>query len=297
MSPLQAWLLAARPRTLPAAAAPVCISIGLAVSAEFQHFHAALLCLLFALSVQILANFANDYWDFIRGADTAERIGPARAVASGWISPDAMRRAIYVTAISAFAIGLGILMIGEWWYLLIGLLCIICAVAYTGGPYPLAYLGLGDIFVMIFFGWVATIFSFHAQTGAFHYPGFRGLVFCCATVIGGLSIILLAINNYRDVETDRIALKRTLAVRFGRRFVLWECRFFLVLAALFPIVLALWLQSFWPLMVGVLWPWIFQIYRDMPKADSPEQFQQLLAGAGKLLGVYGILLGSLLSLI
>lgn len=297
MNSLKAWLLAARPRTLPAAAAPVWIATGLAISAGFYQFTAALLCLLFALSVQILANFANDYWDFINGADTAERIGPARAVASGWISPSAMLRAIYITAIIAFIFGLGILFYGEWWYLLVGLLCIACAIAYTGGPFPLAYLGLGDIFVMLFFGWVATIFSYHVQTGVFTYPGAGLLLFFSATIIGGLSVILLAINNYRDADTDRIANKRTLAVRFGRDFVMWECRLFLGLAAIFPIILALWMMNFWLMLAGVLWPWMYQIHKDLPRASSRQQFQILLASSGKLLGFYGILLGCLLSLL
>ncbi len=291
------WVLAARPRTLPAAAAPVIAASAWAAYVESFQWLPALLCLLFAFAVQILANYANDYYDFLKGADTPERMGPARAVASGWIRPESMKRALFVNAAVAFVLGLGLLAFGDWWFLLIGVLCLLCAVAYTGGPYPLAYLGLGDVFVMLFFGWVATSLTYYVQVGHFLVPlpaageGLEAAVlWITGTVIGGLAVLLLAINNYRDVETDRTAGKGTLAVRLGKDFVLWECRSFLLLAMVFPFGLAAWLDSLLPLLLLSLAPPAARIVWGLPKARSREDFDIQLATAGGLLARYGLFL-------
>lgn len=296
-SEIKHWILAARPRTLPAAAAPVIAASAWAAHAESFLWLPALLCLLFAFAVQILANFANDYYDFIKGADTAERMGPARAVASGWIAPESMKRALYLNAAVAFGLGLGLLAFGEWWFLLVGVLCLLCAVAYTGGPFPLAYLGLGDLFVMLFFGWVATALTFYVQVGGFRVPLNgddalleQSMIWMTGTAVGGLAVLLLAINNYRDAETDRAADKRTLVVRFGKGFVLLECRFFLLIAMLFPVGLAYWLHSWLPLLLLSLAFPAARIAWGLPLARTREDFGSQLAIAGGLLARYGAFL-------
>src|SRR4051812_44841027 len=146
----QIWIGAARPRTLPAAFAPVLV--GSALAWHDAHFSAAAaaLCLGFALLVQIGTNFANDYYDFLRGADSVTRVGPRRAVAAGLISPATMKRAMTAVFVSAFVIGLGLVAWGGPWLIAIGVASILCGIAYTGGPWPLAYHGLGDVFVFIF---------------------------------------------------------------------------------------------------------------------------------------------------
>lgn len=293
-SHIRHWVLAARPRTLPAAAAPVIAGSAWAGHAGVFQLLPALICLLFAFAVQILANYANDYYDYLKGADTEDRIGPARAVASGWITSQQMRRALFINAAVAFALGLGLLAYGDWWFLLIGVLCLLCAVAYTGGPFPLAYLGLGDVFVMIFFGWVATSLTYYVQAGQFTVPVNQGgevvgnwLIWITGSVIGGLAVLLLAINNYRDADTDRLANKRTLAVRFGREFVLWECRFFILLALAFPVALAYWLDSWLPLLLLTLIPPAARIALGLPHARTREDYAGQLATAGGLLARYG----------
>lgn len=235
--PLKYWLLAARPKTLPAAAVPVVLAGALA--GEVADFDPVpfLLCLLFSLLIQIGTNFANDYFDFVKGADTDERIGPARAVASGWIAPSAMQRATAAVFALAFMVGLGLLPYGGWWLIVVGVLSVACGYAYTGGPYPLGYNGLGDIFVLIFFGGVAVMVSFYLQAGAawiqwwFHAA-------LLAWAAGALATAILVVNNRRDWSTDKKVGKRTLAVRFGPRFVEWEYAVLVLGAQLAP--LGLW---------------------------------------------------------
>lgn len=210
MSP---WILAARPKTLPAAVMPVVLGTALADRTGSFDAIPALLCLLFALLIQIATNYANDYYDGIKGTDTEKRLGPQRAVATGLVTPAQMKRATAVVLTLAFLVGLALIPFGGWWLLGVGLASLICAVAYTGGPYPLGYHGWGDVFVVLFFGLIAVGFTFYVQTG----------YFANAAWLGGLGMGLvinniLIVNNYRDVEEDRAAGKKTIVVRFGRNF-------------------------------------------------------------------------------
>jgi 1,4-dihydroxy-2-naphthoate polyprenyltransferase len=207
------WWEAARPRTLPAAVAPVLVASGLAWHDGLFHATAAVTCLAFALLIQVGTNYANDYFDFQKGADTAERVGPRRAVAAGLIAPATMKRAMILVFVVAFLVGLSLLRFGGWPLLIIGLTSIICGVIYTGGPYPLAYHGWGDVFVFIFFGLVAVGATYYVQTGVVSAAAWAGGI-----GMGGLSANILVVNNYRDMETDRKAGKRTLVVRWGRGF-------------------------------------------------------------------------------
>lgn len=206
------WLEAARPKTLPAAIAPVLIASAAAFHAGSLKPVPAGICLLFALLIQIGTNFANDYLDGIKGTDTDARIGPRRAVASGLIPPNLMKRATIVTLMIGFCLGLGLIPFGGWWLLLIGVASVACAWLYTGGPYPLAYNGLGDIFVVLFFGLIAVSCSYYVQVGHVTWEVLL-LGFAC----GLLTNNILVVNNYRDLEEDKRAGKRTLVVYLGRR--------------------------------------------------------------------------------
>ncbi|MFH1497048.1 MAG: 1,4-dihydroxy-2-naphthoate octaprenyltransferase [Verrucomicrobiota bacterium] len=166
MTTARIWFEATRPRTLPAAVAPVLVGTALAIRADSFVAPAALACLGFALLIQIGTNFANDYYDFIKGADTAERVGPRRAVASGLVKPGTMKLVTAITFAVAFLVGLSLLPYGGWPLLAIGVASVICGYAYTGGPYPLGYNGLGDLFVFIFFGLIAVGATAYVQTGA-----------------------------------------------------------------------------------------------------------------------------------
>lgn len=234
------WLLAARPKTLLAALSPVAIGTQLAVVDGDFHLLAMLATLLCAISIQVGTNFCNDYCDFHQGADTESRKGPARAVQSGLISP----RAMLIATIIAFAVTGGsawlLYLRAGWPFLLLGALSIFLGVAYTAGRFSLAYLGIADPFVLIFFGPVAVAGTQYIQT----------LQFDEATILAGLgpgliSTGLLVVNNLRDIDEDRIANKRTLAVRFGATFSRYQYATCMMGAAAVPAVFAI-SQGSWP---------------------------------------------------
>lgn len=220
-NPCLPWIRAARPKTLPAAAIPVFTGGALAHAGHAFAWVPWSLCLLFALLIQIGTNYANDYYDFLKGADDERRIGPQRAVAAGWIRPERMRLGMWITFVLAFLSGLALIPFGGWMLLLVGVVSVLCGIAYTGGPYPLGYNGLGDVFVFIFFGWVATLFTHYVQAGTFvvELAGSSGShwAWVAGIVPGALATNLLVVNNVRDEPLDREAGKRTLAVRYGRR--------------------------------------------------------------------------------
>jgi 1,4-dihydroxy-2-naphthoate octaprenyltransferase len=211
-SALRAWVLAARPRTLPAAIAPVCVGTALAVVAAPPRLDLIVACLAVALLLQVAANFANDLFDFEHGADTEARLGPPRAVQQGWIPASRMRQAVAVTLGVALLPGLWLVAEGGWPFAIAGALAIAAALAYTGGPLPLGYVGGGEVAVFTFFGVVAVCGSQWLQSG-----GFSGVALAASIAPGALASAILVVNNLRDIATDRIAGKRTLAVRFGAR--------------------------------------------------------------------------------
>jgi 1,4-dihydroxy-2-naphthoate octaprenyltransferase len=194
----------------------------------------ALAALVGALLLQIGANFANDVFDFEKGADTAERIGPTRAVQAGLITPKAMRGGMAVVFLLALALGAYLTSVAGPLILAIGIASILSAIAYTGGPYPLGYHGLGDVFVLIFFGFVAVGGTALVQLG--RVPE---LALFAALPVGSLATAILVVNNLRDIETDRRAGKRTLAARFGERFALGEYALLLAVAYVVPVLLFL----------------------------------------------------------
>jgi 1,4-dihydroxy-2-naphthoate polyprenyltransferase len=206
---LSEWLEGARPRTLPAAVAPVLAGTGVAVHEGSPVWWKAGLALLVALALQVGVNFANDYSDGVRGTDD-DRVGPLRLVGSGAASPQDVRAAALVSLGLAAGFGLVLAVTTAWWLVVVGLLCLLAAWTYTGGHRPYGYLGLGEVMVFVFFGLVAVLGTTYVQTGTFPAPAWYA-----AVGVGALACAILVANNLRDVPTDREAGKRTLAVRLG----------------------------------------------------------------------------------
>lgn len=277
MSPFSHWILAARPKTLWAGLCPVVIGLVLSFQAPTFHWLTAALTLAAALLIQIGTNFANDYFDFKKGADSETRVGPTRATQSGLISETAMKRAFMGTFMLAFLCGIYLMIRGGWPIIMIGIVSIICGYLYTGGPYPIGYLGLGDIFVLIFFGPVAVGGTFYLQTGT---------VSPTAMLIGIspglLSAALLVVNNLRDMDEDKKVGKNTLAVRFGALFVKIEYAVSLIVSIGLPIYVLMaiehvsrgWLLAtlFVPSLLLIRQTWLFQ----------GERLNHVLASTAKL---------------
>ena len=211
MSPLHIWLMAARPRTLPAAVAPVLVGTSLAATEGTFKVLTFVAAMLGAVFIQIGTNLSNDYSDARRGADTEDRLGPVRVTAGGLVPPRQVLVATYVAFGLAVLAGAYLIATAGWELLLIGVASILAGVLYTGGPRPYGYEGLGEVFVFLFFGVVAVTGSYFAQVERLEWEAF---VF--AVPVGLLASAILVVNNVRDLETDRRAGKRTLAVRLGR---------------------------------------------------------------------------------
>lgn len=210
---MRPWVAAARPRTLPAAIAPVLVGSGLAAHDRVFRNDALFLALLGALAIQVAANFANDVSDARRGADTPERVGPTRMVATGRISPRQMWAAVAVSVGVAVGAGVGLIVIAGWPIVVIGVTSVLAMLTYVGGPVPYGYRALGEVFVFVFFGLVATLGTRFAHGGS--TPGSDAWLL--GAVMGALAAAILVANNLRDIETDGRTGKRTLAVVLGRR--------------------------------------------------------------------------------
>lgn len=232
LSSIRVWLKAARPKTLPASFSPVLVGCVLAYRDGVFQWIPAILCVLVALFAQIASNFANDYFDFKKGADTEERLGPDRAVASGWITPQAMLIGTFITLALACFCGLGLLFFGGWELIWVGIAIAICVLAYSAGPFPLAYNGLGDVCVVLFYGIIPVCFTYYVQALSFSL-----LSFLFSLALGFLSTNILIINNYRDYAQDKKARKRTTIVLFGKRFGLIAYLFNGILAILIALPL------------------------------------------------------------
>ena len=212
MSPLGAWMLATRPRTLPAAVSPVMVGTAMAVADGKFEFMPAFAALLGALLLQIGVNLANDYFDFKKGIDTSERLGPVRVTQSGLISPDRVRLAMIIIFSGALVVGLYLTAVAGWPVLAVGIACILASLAYSGGPFPLASHGLGDLFVFIFFGLVAVCGTYYVQA-----LQITTQVLWLSVPVGFLITAIIVVNNLRDIPTDRKSGKNTLAVILGER--------------------------------------------------------------------------------
>ena len=278
-----AWFVAARPKTLVASLSPVAVGVALAWRdvGEFSPLLACL-CFVFAILMQVGANFANDYFDFIKGADDARTLGPKRAVASGFIASRSMLLAAYSALAVGFALGLVLMYLSGigWPLLLVGVASVCCALLYTAGPFPLAYVGLGDFFVVLFFGLVATGVThcvLVAQLGLHWEPSvWAGLA------VGLMVNNLLVVNNHRDAEEDAACGKRTLVVRLGRRFGV----FFYLAGSVLALAFCPWLETGLSWTVWLL-PWAIFLGLKLHGARSRSDYAFLLGGSATLVLVYG----------
>ena len=209
---IKIWIECARLRTLPVSVAGVIMASGIAVLYHRFEWLPALLCFAFAVLAQVVSNFANEYYDFLRGTDKKGRVGPRRGVTEGDITPGLLLRATIGTLAVACAVGCCLIPFGGWWLIPVGILIAIFAFAYSAGPYPLSYHGLGDVAVLVFFGLVPVNLTFYLQAGYF-----APLAILASVTIGLMGVNVLLVNNYRDVDDDREAHKRTTVVIFGRK--------------------------------------------------------------------------------
>lgn len=223
----ESWVLASRPKTLPAAVMPVLVGTSIAVFDHAFHPVAAIVALLCSLLIQIGTNFVNDLFDYLAGTDKKDRLGPTRVLASGLITIPEMKAAIYAVFGITFLLGLYLVYLGGWLILMIGILSMLAGVAYTAGPYPLAYNGLGDIFVFIFFGFIGTIGTYYVQAHQI-----SALSIWASVPVGALITNILVVNNYRDREEDKSNGKNTLAVKLGERFTRIQYLIFMLVSYL-----------------------------------------------------------------
>jgi 1,4-dihydroxy-2-naphthoate octaprenyltransferase len=229
---LKAWVLASRPKTLFASVSPIILGTALACSRGLGDGTAAFAALIGAIFIQIGTNLANDYWDAKKGADRAERLGPTRVTSGGLLKP----RTVFLgmACCFAFACLAGVYLIARagWPVVVIGLVSICCGILYTAGPFALAYIGLGDVFTFVFFGLVATSGTYFVEAREFSTTSL-----VLGSIPGFYSVVLIALNNLRDRESDLLSNKKTLAVRFGSQFARWE----IVVCLFGPCIAPLWL--------------------------------------------------------
>jgi len=290
LRPFQVWLLAARPRTLPAAAAPVIVGSALAYHDGTLQPLMALAALLAALLLQVGANLANDVFDYYRGADSTSRLGPLRVTQAGLLTPRQVLVGMWLTFGLAIILGFYLAFVGEWVpqravvVVLIGLSAILAAIAYTGGPFPYGYYGLGDLSVFLFFGVAAVVGTYYIQALAI-----TPLAVWASLPMGFLITAILVVNNLRDIDTDREAGKKTLAVRLGVRGTRYEFLLCVIGAFVIPLILvALGSVSAWLLLAWMAAPlaiyWTGEVFR-----QQGRPLNRSLAGTGQLALVYALL--------
>jgi 1,4-dihydroxy-2-naphthoate octaprenyltransferase len=283
----QAWVLAARPKTLPAAISPVIAGAALAAADGEFSLLPALAALLGALLLQIGSNLANDYFDALNGADTAQRIGPIRVTAAGLISHASMRWGMVVVFDLAALIGLYLVWVGGWPILVTGAAAILAALAYTGGPKPFGYMGLGDLFVFLFFGPVALCGTYYVQA---HSVSLAAIL--ASIAMGALITAILVVNNLRDVKSDAAAGKYTLAVRLGVEGTRIEYLLLLAAAYLISLVLALSSGSLWLLAPLITLPRAWQLYSTIRHASDGPTLNATLAGTAQLSLLFALCLSA-----
>ncbi len=283
-SKFESWILASRPKTLPAAIVPVLIGSSIALYDNKFKFLATLVALICALLIQIGTNFVNDLYDYLSGTDKEERVGPLRVLASGLISVKEMKIGIVLIFALTFLLGLYLVYISTWVTLLIGIMSILAGIAYTAGPYPLAYNGLGDIFVFIFFGFVGTVGTYYVQT-----VEITPLVLWASIPVGALITNILVVNNYRDIEEDASTGKITLAVKLGKRLTRIQYLTFTVVSYLILFVVYFtYKESLFVFLPLLSLPLAVRLVSMIYKYKGAE-LNQTLALTAMLSAVYGLL--------
>ncbi len=285
-SSAKSWILALRPKTMTAAIVPVMVGSALVIAQRFEFKIYLSLCALFsAIFIQIGTNLINDAIDFKKGADDEKRIGPTRVTQSGMLSHRAvMTGGLFCFGVAA-ALGIPLIFAGGWPILIIGILSLVCGYIYTGGPYPLAYVGLGDFFVIIFFGIVAVCGTFFIQA---HHLSIGALI--AGLQIGMLSTVLIAVNNLRDSPLDKLVGKKTLAVRFGIKFARFEISFL----AFLPFILGMYWVFEGHFLAAVLPLLSFPIARNLVtkifKTEPAPIYNQFLAQSAAVHLLFGMFL-------
>ncbi|MCH8548661.1 MAG: 1,4-dihydroxy-2-naphthoate polyprenyltransferase [Balneolaceae bacterium] len=279
------WIQAARPQTLAAALVPIMVGASIAAENQLFRWDTTFVALFCAFAIQIGTNFANDYFDHVKGADTPDRIGFERATAMGYISPGAMLNATILTMGIAFLAGLYLVWIGGWVILVIGILSLLFGVLYTGGPYPLGYNGLGDIFVFIFFGIVAVMGTYYVN--ALEWSAYS---FWASLPVGALCVNILVVNNLRDVDQDRIAGKRTLGVLLGESALKLEYLLMLLLSYTVPILFFLSFNySAWILLPLLSIPGAVVLMRQIFFHEDKSTLNRTLERTAQFMVLYGLL--------
>jgi len=280
----KSWVLASRPKTLPAAVAPVLIGTSVAYHDNEFNFIAALIALICSVLIQVGTNFVNDLYDHLKGSDGKERVGPERALASGIISIPQMKSAIYLTFGVTFFLGLYLVYIAGWPILIVGIVSIASGYAYTAGPYPLAYNGLGDIFVFLFFGVVAVVGTYYVQA-----LRLTELVFVASIPVGMLITNILVVNNYRDVEEDKKNNKNTLAVKFGKQFSRMQYLTQLLIAYAVPVYVFVKYEFGWIVLLPLITlPLAIKLFKMLVSLQG-EALNKTLELTAKLSVVFSIL--------
>jgi len=282
-SRLAVWFIASRPKTLAAGVVPVLAGAALAFGEGVGKVWPALAALIGAILIQIGTNFVNDHYDFKKGADTEERLGPLRVTQAGLLAPRTVLNGAFVTFGLALAVGVYLVVVGGWPILVIGLLSLVSGYAYTGGPYPLGYNGLGDLFVFVFFGLIAAAGTYYVQADTVTLTSVAAGV-----PLGALATCLLAVNNLRDVETDSKVGKRTLVVRLGVTAGRAEYVLMVLLAYATPVALfALGLQNAWVLLPFVTVPFAIAPVKTV-LTESGRPLNVALGGTARLLMLFGL---------
>jgi len=284
ISKFDAWILASRPRTLLAAAVPVVVGTSIAVHDNKFDYTASIIAMLCSLLIQIGTNFVNDLFDFLKGTDKADRVGPTRAVASGLITTNEMKLGIILTFGTSFFLGLYLVYIGGWNVLLIGIASILAGIAYTAGPFPLAYNGLGDIFVFLFFGFVGTVGTYYVQ--AHRVSAF---VYWASVPVGALITNILVVNNFRDREQDKLNGKNTLAVILGAKFTQVQYLLFMLVSYSVPFIVYLtFKKSVFVFLPLISLPFSIKLIR-MIFTRKGKELNKTLELTAKLSGLYALL--------
>lgn len=283
---LGVWLAATRPRTWPASLVPVFVGLAVAASRASIDAAIALATIVSALALQITTNLANDYWDHLRGVDHATRLGPVRATQSGLLAPRAVLRGVWLGLFVAAVAGLPLVYRGGLPIVAIGLVSMICAVAYSAGPYPLASLGLGELLAFVFFGLVAV-----SGTAYLHAGCVPAAALLAGAAVGAFAAAIMAVNNLRDIPTDEPAGKRTLAVRIGEEGARTLYGILVGAAFVFAIVLAAYEGKWGPASVALAVPLAVKEVRAVAARRGAE-LNLSLAATARLELLFGLLLAA-----
>ncbi len=284
ISKFDAWILASRPKTLPAAVMPVLVGSAIAIHDNKFKPLAAIVALICSLLIQIGTNLVNDLYDYLKGTDKKERLGPQRAAASGLLSVKELKLGIYIVFGLSFLFGIYLISLAGWFILLIGVLSIIAGIVYTAGPFPLAYNALGDIASFLFFGFIGTIGTYYVQ--AYEITAF---VFWASIPVGSLITNILVVNNYRDKDEDQINGKKTLAVLFGEKFSRIQYIIFMIASYLILLVVYFtFKKSLWVFLPLLSLPVSFKLIK-MIYTLKGKELNKTLELTAKLSAIYGLL--------